>query len=102
MCDVIRGVTARLQTRYPDAFVTITGDSNHVSLSSTLPTFHQFVKCKTRENKTLDLLCANIKDTYSSTALPTLGSSDHNLVLLTPLYRPVVKQLPVTERTVRK
>ena len=101
-CDVIHATTAALQTKYPGAFVIITGDFNHVSLSSTLPTFHQFVKCTTRDNKTIDLLYANVKDAYSSTALPPLGRSDHNLVLLSPSYKPVIQQLPVTVRTVRK
>ena len=101
-CDVIHTVTAGLQTQHPGAFIIITGDFNHASLSSTLPTFFQFVKCATRENKTLDLLYANVKDAYSSTALPPLGRSDHNLVLLSPSYKPVVQQHPVTVRTVRK
>lgn len=64
--------------------------------------FHQFVTCTTRKNKTLDLLYANLKDAYSSTALPPLGRSDHNLALLSPLYKPVVQQHPATVRTVRK
>ncbi|KAK0132218.1 hypothetical protein N1851_032982 [Merluccius polli] len=89
-CDVIHTVTAGLQTKHPGAFIIITGDFNH------------FVKCATRENKTLDLLYANVKDAYSSTALPPLGRSDHNLVLLSPSYKPVVQQHPVTVRTVRK
>ncbi|CAJ1081508.1 uncharacterized protein LOC121656906 [Xyrichtys novacula] len=101
-CDAIHNVTAGLQTQHPGAFIIITGDFNHVSLSSTLPTFYQFVTCTTRENKTLDLLYANVKDAYSATALPPLGKSDHNLVLLSPLYKPVVQQHPVTVKTVRK
>ncbi|MBN3317390.1 TSN11 protein, partial [Atractosteus spatula] len=101
-CDVINTVTARLQTKHPSAFIAISGDFNHVSVSTTLPTFHQFVKCPTRENKTLDLLYANAKDAYSSTALPPLGRSDHNLVLLTPLYTPIVQHQPATMSTVRR
>ena len=101
-CDVIHTVTAALQTKHPSAFIIITGDFNHVSLSSTLPTFYQFVTCTTRDNKTLDLLYANVKNAYSSTALPPLGRSDHNLVRLSPSYKPVVQQHPVTVRTVRK
>ncbi|XP_069375176.1 uncharacterized protein [Paralichthys olivaceus] len=101
-CDVIHTVTAGLQRQHPGAFIVITGDFNHASLSSTLPTFFQFVKCATCENKTLDLLYANVKDAYSSTALPPLGRSDHNLVLLSPSYKPVVQRHPVKVRTVRK
>lgn len=52
--------------------------------------------CPTRENKTLDLLYAN-----NTTALPPLGRSHHNLVLLTPKYVPLVKRQPVLTRTLR-
>jgi len=60
--DVINSVTVRLQTLHPSAFISISGDFKHVTLASTLSTFKQFVDCKSRENKTLDLLYANVKD----------------------------------------
>ena len=101
-CDVIHTVTAGLKTKHPGAFIVITGVFNHVFLSSTLPTFYQFVKCATSENNTLDLLNANVKEPNSSTALPPLGRSDYNQVLLSSLYKPVVQQHPVAVRTVRK
>ena len=41
-------------------------------------------------------------DANSSTALPPLGRSDHSLILLTPAYKPIVQQQPVTVWTVRK
>jgi len=66
--DVIKSVTARLQTLRQSAFISISGDFNNVTLTSNLPTFKQFVDCKTRENKTLDLLYANVKEAYSSTS----------------------------------
>ena len=65
------------------------------------PVFTQYVTCTTREERTLDLLYANVKDAYTSTSLPPLGRCDHNLVLLTPCYVPLVKRLPVTTKTVR-
>lgn len=96
-CDVIHESVVRAQTRHPDAFVVIAGDFNHVSLSSHLTGFVQYVDCPTRDNKTLDLLYANAKEAYTATALPPLGRSDHNLVLLHPSYRPcVVRQPPTT------
>lgn len=73
-----------------------------MSLSSALPICYQFVKCNTRENMTLDLLYANVKDADSLTALPPLGRSDPSLILLTPSYKPVVLKQPVTVMTVRK
>lgn len=44
----------------------------------------------------MDLLYANIKDAYTSSPLPPLSRSDHNLVHLVTDYTPVVtKQQPV-------
>lgn len=53
-----------------------------------LPTVKQYVSCPTKEERTLDLMYANIKDAYISTSLPPLGRSDHNLVHLKPCYVP--------------
>ena len=77
----------------------ISGDFNHATLAPTLPTFKQFVDCPTRENKTLDLLYANVKEAYSSTALPPLERSDRNLIHLRPLYKPLIQWLPMTTGT---
>ncbi|KAJ4946601.1 hypothetical protein JOQ06_024265 [Pogonophryne albipinna] len=87
-CDVISSTVRRLQTPHPNALLLISGDFNHASLSKTLPTFKQYVTCTTRGNKTLDLLYANTKDAYSSSPLPPLGNSDHNLVHLQPVDQP--------------
>lgn len=32
-CDAIHGITARLQTKHPDALITIAGDFNHVKIT---------------------------------------------------------------------
>ncbi|KAI4874712.1 hypothetical protein NFI96_009725 [Prochilodus magdalenae] len=101
-CDVINSAIARVQNQSPNAFIAVSGDFNHTSLSSCLPTFTQFVKCSTRENRTLDLLYANVKAAYNSKALPPLGRSDHNLVVLTPQYKPLVQRQPASIRSVRK
>ncbi|KAI4896520.1 hypothetical protein NFI96_029536, partial [Prochilodus magdalenae] len=65
-------------------------------------TSQKFVKCSTRGNRTLDLLYANVKAAYNSKALPPLGRSDHNLVVLTPQYKPLVQRQPASIRSVRK
>lgn len=101
-CETLHSVVSRLQTRHPQSLLLISGDFNHASLSSTLPTFTQYVKCHTRDNKTLDLLYANIRDAYTSSPLPPLGRSDHNLVHLLPAYTPMVNKQPPEERSVRK
>ena len=101
-CDVIHSIIARMQTQHPDAFFTISGDFNHVALDSTLPDFHQFVSCPTRKNRTLDLLYANVRTAYTATPLPPLGKSDHNLVLLTPQYKPQIQRQCKTKHSLRK
>ncbi|KAI3355965.1 hypothetical protein L3Q82_017155, partial [Scortum barcoo] len=78
------------------------GIFNHASLSATLPNFHQYVNCCTRDNKTLDLLYANTAGAYSSSPLPPLGRSDHNLVHLRPVYTPMVKRQPPNKRRVKQ
>lgn len=89
-----------LQRSSPDALFIITGDFNHCSLSATLPSFRQMVECPTRGKRTIDLLYTNIKNSFISSALPPLGQSDHNLVLLKSKYTPVVRKHPVTYKTV--
>nr|XP_057907087.1 uncharacterized protein LOC131104187 [Doryrhamphus excisus] len=101
-CDVIHSAVGRLQTQHPQALLLLSGDFNHASPSSTLPTFTQYVTCCTRDNKTLDLCYANTKEAYNSTALPPLGRSDHNLVHLQPVYKPLVRRLPAVSRTVKR
>lgn len=101
-CDVIHSAIARLQTQHPSAFIAISGDFNHVTMVKTLPHFTQYVSCPTREERTLDLLYANVKEAYRSSPLPSLGRSDHNLVHLCPSYVPLVKRQPATTRTVRR
>ncbi|KAJ8398118.1 hypothetical protein AAFF_G00431950 [Aldrovandia affinis] len=100
-CDVIHSTVARLQTDHPGAFLAINDDLNHAKLPKTLTGFTQYVKCSTRENKILDMMYVNVKEAYSSSALPPLGTSDHNLICLVPTYKPVVRRQPVTTRTVQ-
>jgi len=80
----------------------ISGDFNHVTLHSSLSAFYQYVDCCTRENRTNDLLYANVKDAYTAISLPPLGRSDHNLVFLQPHYKPKVVREPITIRSFRK
>lgn len=56
--------------------------------AATLANFKQYVSRQTSDNKTLDLLYANIKNAYTSTTMPPLplGRSDRNLVRLQPVH----------------
>ncbi|KAI4875879.1 hypothetical protein NFI96_009456 [Prochilodus magdalenae] len=101
-CDVLHSAVCRLQTQHPQALLLVSGDFNHVSPPSTLYTFTQYVTCHTRDNKILDLFYANTKEAYNSSPLPPLGRSDHNLVHLLPVYKPLVHREPAVTRTVKK
>ena len=100
-CELIHTTVSQLQTSHPQSLILISGDFNHASLSATLPTFTQYVTCHTRDSKILDLLYVNTKDAYTSSPLPPLGRSDHNLVHLLPTYIPLVKKQPPTRRSVK-
>lgn len=68
-CDIIHLFIAKLQTQYSSSFIRTSSDFTHMILSLTLTNLIQFVDCPTRDNKTLVLLSANSKDTYSSTRI---------------------------------
>ncbi|KAK7877850.1 hypothetical protein WMY93_031490 [Mugilogobius chulae] len=97
-CETLLSCTSTLQTQHPQALFLISGDFNHSSPASVLPTFTQYVTCPTRDNKTLDLFFVNAKEAYSSSPLPPLGRADHNIVHLRPVYQPIVHRQPVVSR----
>lgn len=49
-CDIINSVTANLQNQLPNASIIVTGNFNHGFLSTTLPSFYQFVIWPFRDN----------------------------------------------------
>lgn len=87
----IQKVTQKLQSLSPDAPCFVRGDFNHCNLNS-MNTFYQHVSCPTRLNKTTDLCYGTVKGAYKSIALPPLGSSDHNIILLIPTDKPLLKR----------
>ena len=101
-CSTTHTTISKLQTQHTSALIIMSGDFYHVTMDTVLPTFKQYVSLPTREERTLDLMYANIKDAYISSSLPPLGRSDHNLVHLKPCYVPLVKRKPTTTRTVRR
>ncbi|GFS24975.1 purple acid phosphatase [Elysia marginata] len=66
----ITNVVNKQRNKSPDNVVLITRDFNQCTLSSSLPTFHQYITCPTRNNKTMDLCYGNVEEGYKSTALP--------------------------------
>jgi len=81
----------KLESISADAPKLILGDFNSCTLKSTLPHYQQYVKCHTRNNKTIDLCYGNIKGAYTAVSKPPLGKSDHNTVQLLPSYRQKLK-----------
>lgn len=81
-----------LERNSPNALFIIDGDFNHGSLKNCTSQYYQHVTCTTRGNATLDYCYSNVKDAYVCKQEPKLGKSDHNLVLLSPKYRPLVQR----------
>ena len=86
-----RKVTQKLQSLSPDSPCFILGDFNDCNLKS-ISNFYQYVSCPIRLNNTIVFCYGSVKGAYKSVALPPLGSSDHNTILLTPTYKPLLKR----------
>lgn len=52
-----------------------------------LHTHYHYVDCPSRKNKTLDMCCGSVKNAYTAVLLPPLGTSDHSVVYIHPVYR---------------
>ncbi|GFR90557.1 endonuclease domain of the non-LTR retrotransposon LINE-1 [Elysia marginata] len=78
----------------------VTGDFNNCDVSKCLVGYQQQVTCPTRKDRTLDLFFCNLKHAYTCKQLPKLGRSDHNMVSLSPKYRPLVQREPPLKNTV--
>ncbi len=99
--ETIHNVVNKLDALSADAPKLILGDFNKCNLKKVLPTFHQYVDCDTRKNKTIDLCYGNIKRAYKAVAKPPIGTSDHNAVHLIPAYKQTLKIQKPTEKTVK-
>lgn len=62
--------------------------------------FYQYVTCFTRYMKCLDHSYGSVKGAYKSLCRAPLGSSDHNVVHLIPLYKSVLKKTKPERRSV--
>ncbi|KAK0144622.1 hypothetical protein N1851_016964 [Merluccius polli] len=86
--------------RAPGAPVFVMGDFNHCKLESALPGFEQYIKCSTRENKTLDKCYGNVKNAYVAKPKAPLANSDHNAIHLIPTYKTMLKRSKPQVKTV--
>ncbi|GFR98624.1 endonuclease domain of the non-LTR retrotransposon LINE-1 [Elysia marginata] len=87
-----------LKNKSPDHLFIVTGDFNHCN-DLNISDFHQFINVPTREDKTLDLFFCNVKSAYKCYSKPPLGSSDHQMILLFPKYRPVLRKIAPIKKT---
>lgn len=86
--------------RSPGAPVFIMGDFNHCKLELALPGFEQYVRCSTRDNRTLDKCYGNINNAYIAKPKPPLANSDHNVIHLIPTYKTMLKRSKPQVKTV--
>ncbi len=81
------------QTVHLDAFLILAGDFNHAGLKSVFPKIHQHTDFPTWGKNTLHFQRGAYK------ALPHLGTSDYNTVMLMPAYRPIDKVTKTSSQT---
>ena len=81
-----------IQVKSPNAPLFILGDFNHVTLSRHFPHLKQYVDCKSRNNKIIDLCYGQAKEYYKSCLSPPIGASDHNTIILRPSYIQLIKR----------
>ena len=86
ICDV----TQKLDALSADSPKFILGDFNQCSFKQSLPTYHQYITCPTRMNRTIHLCYGSVPNAYRSIAKPPIGDADHNTVHLVPIYRCLV------------
>ena len=98
---IIFNISQKLEALSPDAPKFILGDFNNCPVKKSLRTYYQYVDCHTRKKKTLDLCFGTVKDAYTATPLPPLGTSDHNVVYLRPAYRRLLEREKPQVKTVK-
>ena len=97
ICDVAQ----KLDSLSPDAPNFVLGDFNQCKLKKCLPTYHQYVTCPTRMDRTIDLYYGSVPNAYRSIAKPPIGDADHNTVHLVPIYKSLLKRAKCVERQVK-
>ncbi|XP_076732560.1 uncharacterized protein LOC143413418 [Maylandia zebra] len=84
---------------YPDSLIIALGDFNKANLSHELPKYKQYIKCPTREERTLDHCYSTISGAYRAVPRASLGLSDHVMIHLIPAYRQRLKLSKPVVRT---
>ena len=82
----------KLETTYPEAVFIVAGYFNQANLKTKLPKFYHHIECASRAGKILDHCDSNFRDAYKPLPRPPFGKSDHDSILLLPVYRQKLKQ----------
>ncbi len=97
--DQIADFYHRAVTRTGEQPVFLLGDFNKCDVTTVLPNLEQYMTSPTRLDRMLDLCYGNIPGAYISKTRPPLGRSDHNVILLLPLYRQKLKTDKIQTKT---
>ena len=97
ICDV----TQKLDALSADAPKFLLGDFTQCKLENCLQTYHQYITCPTRKDKTIDLCHGSVPNAYRSIPKPPIGDADHNTVHLLPIYKCVLKSAKCVESHVK-
>ena len=100
--DELFSIIQDIERQSPNALHIIDGDFNHGSLKRCTSRYYQHVNCNTRGDARLDLCYSNVKDAYKCRPLPQLGRSDHDMLLLSPKYRPLVQRQRPQKITIKQ
>ena len=98
--NTLYAAVCKVENENPDAVKIITGDFNSCQFSKCVPHYQQFINFPTRNDKLLDPFFCNIKGSYVAKKLKPLGISDHDMCLLTPLYRQQLKRSKPSEKLI--
>lgn len=91
-----------MENSYPDSSVLLLWDFNHVNLKKTLPSFKQQIHVPTRYDKVLNQHYRTIANAFHAIAWAPLGQSDHNVILLIPVYCQKLKAVKPRTKVVKQ
>jgi hypothetical protein len=93
------GAIHKQETAHPEAEFLVGGDFNAGWLKTFLPPFYQHISCATRGAKTLDHFYSTHKNALF---LLPFDKSDHDCILLLPVYKQKLKQEVPVMCSIRK
>ena len=99
--ELLLNCVNKYENANPEGIMIVLGDFNHCNFQPNVPLYQQTVTCPTRGNNILDKMYCNIRNSYRSYQKSKLGNSDHNMVLLAPTYKQILKREPRESISIR-